>query len=44
MASQSFSQTFGGVAAGGDADNNSGGVGMSNYAEEKGRRHPKRVF
>lgn len=34
--SQSFSQTFGGVGAGADADASSGGVGMSNYAEEKG--------
>ncbi|KUF99304.1 DNA replication licensing factor MCM7 [Phytophthora nicotianae] len=32
--SQSFSQTFGGVGAGGDA---SGGVGMSNYEEEKAK-------
>ncbi|KAL4116813.1 hypothetical protein PRIC2_012265 [Phytophthora ramorum] len=35
--SQSFSQTFGGVAAGADADTSSGGVGMSNYAEEKSK-------
>ncbi|KAE8997320.1 DNA replication licensing factor [Phytophthora rubi] len=33
--SQPFSQTFGGVGAGADATANSGGVGMSNYAEEK---------
>ncbi|KAE8905125.1 DNA replication licensing factor [Phytophthora fragariae] len=33
--SQSFSQTFGGVGAGADAAATSGGVGMSNYAEEK---------
>ncbi|KAG3073347.1 DNA replication licensing factor [Phytophthora idaei] len=34
MASQSFSQTFGGVGAGADA---SGGVGMSNYEEDKAK-------
>ncbi|KAG7379878.1 Mcm2-7 hexameric complex component [Phytophthora pseudosyringae] len=35
--SQSFSQTFGGVGAGADAGASSGGVGMSNYAEEKAK-------
>ncbi|EEY58911.1 DNA replication licensing factor MCM7 [Phytophthora infestans T30-4] len=34
--SQSFSQTFGGVGAGGDASRG-GGVGMSNYEEEKAK-------
>ncbi|KAG6951789.1 hypothetical protein JG688_00013589 [Phytophthora aleatoria] len=34
MASQSFSHTFGGVGAGADA---SGGVGMSNYEEDKAK-------
>ena len=38
MASQSFSQTFGGTRAGADMDTSSGGVGMSNYAEEKGTK------
>ncbi|CAI5709803.1 unnamed protein product [Peronospora destructor] len=37
MASQSFSQTFGGTRSGADMETSAGGVGMSNYTEEKAK-------